>query len=191
LGAAFQADGETRSVCTTSSIRRRSAATILLDWMFRSRRPAFVLCIQEEDVYATFPAKRENIDDMSFIRTMITRVMAEQAIDKKRAPACQFAASFQITPPCPGYTFQQAYHRRLLSLLFFMGQPWMARAYGYVRAMNSTAWLISITNGNWKMASRDWRRKPPVQTPLVAAFHWLPIGRRKCGNANRRHLDWS
>ncbi len=27
--------------------------------------------------YATFPAKRENIDDMSFIRTMITRVIAE------------------------------------------------------------------------------------------------------------------
>jgi polyhydroxybutyrate depolymerase len=34
--------------------------------------------------HATFPAKRENIDDMSFIRTMITRVMAEQAIDRKR-----------------------------------------------------------------------------------------------------------
>jgi len=34
--------------------------------------------------HETFPAKRENIDDMSFIRTMITRVMAEQAIDRKR-----------------------------------------------------------------------------------------------------------
>jgi hypothetical protein len=32
LGAALQADGETRSVCTASGIRRRSAAwTILLD----------------------------------------------------------------------------------------------------------------------------------------------------------------
>src|SRR5262245_60879064 len=39
LGAALQADGETRSVVTASSIRRRSAAwTILLDWTFRSRR---------------------------------------------------------------------------------------------------------------------------------------------------------
>jgi poly(hydroxyalkanoate) depolymerase family esterase len=34
--------------------------------------------------YATFPAKRENIDDMSFIRTMIKRVIVEQAIDQKR-----------------------------------------------------------------------------------------------------------
>src|SRR5271156_1298659 len=33
MGAALQADGETRSVVTASSIRRRSAAwTILLDW---------------------------------------------------------------------------------------------------------------------------------------------------------------
>src|SRR6202142_783032 len=39
LGAALQADGETRSVATASSIRRRSAAwTILLDWTYRSRR---------------------------------------------------------------------------------------------------------------------------------------------------------
>jgi hypothetical protein len=44
LGAALQADGETRSVCTASSIRRRSAAwTILLDWTFRSRRRAFAV----------------------------------------------------------------------------------------------------------------------------------------------------
>jgi hypothetical protein len=36
-----QADGETRSVVTASSIRRRSAAwTILLDWTYRSKRPA-------------------------------------------------------------------------------------------------------------------------------------------------------
>src|SRR6266576_2986526 len=42
LGAALQVDGETRSVVVTaSSIRRRSAAwTILLDWTYRSRRPA-------------------------------------------------------------------------------------------------------------------------------------------------------
>src|SRR5260370_35638182 len=44
LGAALQADGETRSVVTASSIRRRSAAwTILLDWTYRSRRPASAL----------------------------------------------------------------------------------------------------------------------------------------------------
>src|SRR2546428_11471059 len=43
-GAALQADGETRSVNTASSIRRRSAAwTILLDWTFRSRRRASAL----------------------------------------------------------------------------------------------------------------------------------------------------
>ena len=34
--------------------------------------------------YATFPAKRENIDDMSFIRALIARVIVEQAIDKRR-----------------------------------------------------------------------------------------------------------
>ena len=40
-GDALQADGETRSVVTASSIRRRSAAwSILLDWTFRSRRRA-------------------------------------------------------------------------------------------------------------------------------------------------------
>src|SRR6187549_727075 len=44
LGAALQADGETRSVVTASSIRRRSAAwTILPDWTYRSRRPASAL----------------------------------------------------------------------------------------------------------------------------------------------------
>src|SRR5262249_1325169 len=44
LGAALQADGETRSVGTASSIRRRSAAlTILLDWTYRSRRRASAL----------------------------------------------------------------------------------------------------------------------------------------------------
>src|SRR5436190_12656469 len=38
LGAALQADGETRSVDAASSIRRRSAAwTILRDWTYRSR----------------------------------------------------------------------------------------------------------------------------------------------------------
>ena len=46
LGAALQADGETRSVGTASSIRRRSAAwIILLDWTYRSRRPASALWI--------------------------------------------------------------------------------------------------------------------------------------------------
>jgi polyhydroxybutyrate depolymerase len=33
---------------------------------------------------AAFPAKRESIDDMSFIRALIARVMVEQAIDEKR-----------------------------------------------------------------------------------------------------------
>ena len=36
---------------------------------------------------ATFPAKRENIDDMSFIRALIDRFKAEQAIDDKRVYA--------------------------------------------------------------------------------------------------------
>ena len=44
LGAALQANGETRSVVTASSIRTRSVAwTILLDWTYRSRRSASVL----------------------------------------------------------------------------------------------------------------------------------------------------
>src|SRR6516165_4289911 len=48
LGAALQADGETRSVVTASSIRRRSATwTILLDWTYRSRRPAFALWMRQ------------------------------------------------------------------------------------------------------------------------------------------------
>jgi polyhydroxybutyrate depolymerase len=34
--------------------------------------------------YATFPAKRENMDDMSFIRALIARAMVEQGIDEKR-----------------------------------------------------------------------------------------------------------
>src|SRR3954471_13308064 len=39
FGCCAQADGETRSVVTASSIRRRSAAwAILLDWTFRSMR---------------------------------------------------------------------------------------------------------------------------------------------------------
>jgi len=33
--------------------------------------------------HATFPAKLQNIDDMSFIRTLIARVMAEQGVDEK------------------------------------------------------------------------------------------------------------
>jgi hypothetical protein len=41
---ALQANGETRSVVTASSIRTRSVAwTILLDWTYRSRRSASVL----------------------------------------------------------------------------------------------------------------------------------------------------
>src|SRR5689334_5211930 len=41
LGAALQTDGSTRSAFAACSIRRRSAAwTILLDWTFRSRKPA-------------------------------------------------------------------------------------------------------------------------------------------------------
>jgi polyhydroxybutyrate depolymerase len=34
--------------------------------------------------HATFPAKRENIDDMSFIRALIGRVREEQDVDEKR-----------------------------------------------------------------------------------------------------------
>src|SRR5258708_15184024 len=50
LGAALQADGETRSVVTASSIRRRSAAwTILLDWTYRSRRPASALWMTQAE----------------------------------------------------------------------------------------------------------------------------------------------
>ena len=37
--------------------------------------------------YATFPAKRKNIDDVTFIRTLIARMMVEQAIDEKRVYA--------------------------------------------------------------------------------------------------------
>jgi polyhydroxybutyrate depolymerase len=37
--------------------------------------------------YATFPAKRENIDDMGFIRTLIARASIEQAIDEKQVYA--------------------------------------------------------------------------------------------------------
>src|SRR5262252_2737596 len=44
LGAALQADGETRSADAASSIRRRSAAwTILRDWTYRSRTRASAL----------------------------------------------------------------------------------------------------------------------------------------------------
>jgi polyhydroxybutyrate depolymerase len=32
---------------------------------------------------ATFPAKRENIDDMSFMRALVARMMFEHAIDQK------------------------------------------------------------------------------------------------------------
>jgi polyhydroxybutyrate depolymerase len=34
--------------------------------------------------HASFPAKRENIDDIRFIRALIARAMCEQAIDEKR-----------------------------------------------------------------------------------------------------------
>lgn len=37
--------------------------------------------------YATFPAKRENIDDMGFIRTLIARASIEQAIDEQQVYA--------------------------------------------------------------------------------------------------------
>src|SRR5713101_1834422 len=47
----------TRSVCTASSIRRRSAAwTILLDWTYRSRRPASALWMTDRgSQYASEP----------------------------------------------------------------------------------------------------------------------------------------
>ena len=34
--------------------------------------------------HATFPAKRENIDDMTFIRTLIARMKAEHSVSDKR-----------------------------------------------------------------------------------------------------------
>jgi len=37
--------------------------------------------------YATFPAKRENIDDTGFIRTLIARASIEQAIDEQQVHA--------------------------------------------------------------------------------------------------------
>jgi hypothetical protein len=54
LGAALQADGETRSECTASSIRRRSAAwTILLDWMFCivASEPEALLAVLKNPAY--------------------------------------------------------------------------------------------------------------------------------------------
>src|SRR5271169_2999574 len=47
MGAALQADGETRSVDTASSIRRRSAAwTILRDWTFSVKETS--VCIVDD-----------------------------------------------------------------------------------------------------------------------------------------------
>src|ERR1700751_2074093 len=46
----FQADGETRSVVTASSIRRRSAAwTILPDWTCRSRKQSLACLVPQTD----------------------------------------------------------------------------------------------------------------------------------------------
>src|SRR4051812_23359934 len=54
IGAALQADGDTRSpVERASSIRRRSAAwSILPDWTYRSRRPASALWMTQARSFA-------------------------------------------------------------------------------------------------------------------------------------------
>jgi hypothetical protein len=58
--AALQADGETRSVNTASSIRRRSAAwTILLDWTFRSRRRASALWMTQARSFGKYKVASE------------------------------------------------------------------------------------------------------------------------------------
>jgi polyhydroxybutyrate depolymerase len=46
---------------------------------------------------ATFPAKRENIDDMSFIRALIARVTVEQAVDAKRVFAFGYSNGGHMT----------------------------------------------------------------------------------------------
>jgi polyhydroxybutyrate depolymerase len=46
--------------------------------------------------HATFPAKRENIDDMSFIRALIGRVRKEQDIDEKRVYAFGYSNGGQM-----------------------------------------------------------------------------------------------
>jgi polyhydroxybutyrate depolymerase len=55
---------------------------------------------------ATFPAKRENIDDMSFIRALIARVMVEQVIDQKRVYAFGYSngghMAFRLAMEAPG-----------------------------------------------------------------------------------------
>jgi polyhydroxybutyrate depolymerase len=47
--------------------------------------------------HATFPAKRENIDDMSFIRALIARVIVEQAVDAKRVYAFGYSNGGHMT----------------------------------------------------------------------------------------------
>jgi polyhydroxybutyrate depolymerase len=46
---------------------------------------------------ATFPAKRENIDDMSFIRALIARVTVERAIDERRVYAFGYSNGGHMT----------------------------------------------------------------------------------------------
>jgi len=46
---------------------------------------------------ATFPAKRENIDDMSFIRALVARVIVEQAIDERRVYAFGYSNGGHMT----------------------------------------------------------------------------------------------
>src|SRR5437764_2611130 len=71
LGAALQADGETRSVVTASSIRRRSAAwTILLDSTFRSRRRAPVLWMTRARLSREGVATCTTTNAESFMKTL-------------------------------------------------------------------------------------------------------------------------
>jgi polyhydroxybutyrate depolymerase len=55
---------------------------------------------------ATFPAKRENIDDMSFIRALIARVKVAQVIDQNRVYAFGYSngghMAFRLAMEAPG-----------------------------------------------------------------------------------------
>jgi polyhydroxybutyrate depolymerase len=55
--------------------------------------------------HATFPAKRENIDDMGFIRALIGRVKQEQGIDEKRVYVFGYSngghMAFRLTMEAP------------------------------------------------------------------------------------------
>ena len=55
---------------------------------------------------ATFPAKRENIDDMNFMRALVARMMFENAIDQKRVYVFGYSngghMAFRLAMEAPG-----------------------------------------------------------------------------------------